>query len=129
VSRRYGKRTAHMMPKRNSHQIKVLRELLCQMYGEECTYCGRADRKLTLDHIWPRGEGGTWYLRNLQLLCWPCHSKKDSDPGKRRGWKRSLKIVEKWGAARGEINGHTGLHSCTIWPVCSHASCHGSDYR
>lgn len=39
---------------------------------------GKRERLLvaTLDHIVPVSRGGTWYFKNLQLLCWFCNQAK-----------------------------------------------------
>jgi 5-methylcytosine-specific restriction endonuclease McrA len=43
--------------------------------GERCRRCGRMD-DLTIDHIIPISAGGSDDLRNLQILCRPCNSRK-----------------------------------------------------
>ena len=42
--------------------------------GTLCRVCGRVASHL--DHIVPRAQGGTDSPRNLQPLCWSCHSRK-----------------------------------------------------
>lgn len=42
-----------------------------------CIQCGETDKDaLTVDHIVPRGLGGTHKRENLQVLCRPCHKVK-----------------------------------------------------
>ncbi len=43
--------------------------------GKECAYC-KSKRKLLIDHIKPLVRGGLTEMRNLQLLCFSCNSKK-----------------------------------------------------
>lgn len=52
---------------------------LVERSGHRCAFCG-AHQDLTIDHIKRIADGGTSDLENLQLLCRPCHIKKDSDP-------------------------------------------------
>ncbi len=92
--RRYKR--GHKSKQRNSSRVRRLREILAEKHGKKCAYCGATDIGLTLDHIWPKSEGGTWDISNLQLLCWPCHSKKDNAKKKRKVPKVVLKIIAKW---------------------------------
>ncbi len=96
VGQRRRYKRGHKSKQRNSRQVKRLREILSELYGKKCAYCGETDLKLTIDHIWPKSEGGTWELTNLQLLCWPCHSRKDGPQRKRKAPSKVLKIIEKW---------------------------------
>lgn len=49
---------------------------LCNFYGNKCLACGRADIKLTLDHVVPIFCGGKNMIENAQPLCKSCNSKK-----------------------------------------------------
>jgi 5-methylcytosine-specific restriction endonuclease McrA len=48
---------------------------LFTLYGQNCLKCGKAG-KLTVDHIVPLSLGGANHLRNLQILCPGCNSRK-----------------------------------------------------
>lgn len=41
-----------------------------------CLYCGRTDRKITLDHFMPIVKGGEHSIENFAAACKPCNSKK-----------------------------------------------------
>lgn len=68
------------------------KEELLKCYDSICSTmngdgCGRKmkGRYLTVDHIIPRALGGTGDIINKQLLCWPCHSKKNTRHNKELG--------------------------------------------
>jgi hypothetical protein len=42
-------------------------------YQGRCSYCGCKSKKLTLDHIKPVCEGGTYGLYNLTPACYDCN--------------------------------------------------------
>lgn len=49
---------------------------LVEHYGNQCLCCGRADVKLTADHVVPVVKGGSSDIENIQPLCGSCNSKK-----------------------------------------------------
>jgi 5-methylcytosine-specific restriction endonuclease McrA len=49
---------------------------ILDFYGHRCLRCGRADVKLTIDHVLPIFLGGTHTIDNVQPLCGPCNSSK-----------------------------------------------------
>ena len=55
------------------------RRQLTEMHGPRCAYCHRyfLDSELSVDHIVPRALSGESIIRNMQLLCHPCHRMKD----------------------------------------------------
>lgn len=53
---------------------KILKQLLPK-YRFECLYC-RSKENLTIDHIKPVSRGGTDDIKNLQILCKSCNSRK-----------------------------------------------------
>ncbi len=55
------------------------RRKLIEMHGPRCAYCHQyfLDRELSVDHIVPRALSGKSIVRNMQLLCYPCHKMKD----------------------------------------------------
>ena len=48
--------------------------LLIALHGNKCVQCSNPWK--TIDHITPKGLGGTDDTSNLQLLCKKCHNKK-----------------------------------------------------
>ena len=55
------------------------RRKLIEMHGPRCAYCHQyfLDIELSVDHIVPRALSGKSIVRNMQLLCYPCHKMKD----------------------------------------------------
>ena len=53
---------------------------LIARYGEKCADCGAKEVQLDVDHILKRGSHPElkYELTNLQLLCRPCHDRKDN---------------------------------------------------
>ncbi|MDD4873659.1 MAG: HNH endonuclease [Dehalococcoidales bacterium] len=41
-----------------------------------CQYCGKTDKKLTLDHVIPRSHGGQHIWENITTACVPCNLRK-----------------------------------------------------
>ena len=52
-----------------------IRRLIFERDNHQCQQCG-SRTKLTIDHIFPFSRGGGRELKNLQLLCQKCNSKK-----------------------------------------------------
>lgn len=53
-------------------------EVLCEFYENKCLSCGRADVKLTVDHVVPLSKGGSNMIDNIQPLCGSCNSSKNT---------------------------------------------------
>ncbi|SRR6266487_2849613 len=53
-----------------------LREYLLEKWQRKCAYCGATDVPLQIEHIHPRGKGGTDRVSNLTLACEPCNLAK-----------------------------------------------------
>jgi 5-methylcytosine-specific restriction endonuclease McrA len=53
-----------------------LREYLLEKWHRQCTYCGKSEVPLQVEHIQPRVRGGTDRVSNLCLACEPCNQKK-----------------------------------------------------
>lgn len=53
---------------------------LVEKFSERCTICHTWDGPFDVDHIKKRGSNAhlKYDLKNLQLLCRPCHDKKDN---------------------------------------------------
>lgn len=71
---------------RNSKQKNALKDKLIKMFGYDCHYChGRMRRGgplngllMTIEHIVPLEDGGTWALYNLVLACYDCNHNEGS---------------------------------------------------
>ena len=53
-----------------------VREYLLEKWGRECTYCGKKDVSLQIEHIYPKSKGGSNRVSNLCLACEKCNHKK-----------------------------------------------------
>ncbi|BAY83155.1 HNH endonuclease [Calothrix parasitica NIES-267] len=53
-----------------------VREYLLEKWGRECTYCGKKDTPLQIEHIHPKSKGGSNRVSNLCLACEKCNQKK-----------------------------------------------------
>jgi 5-methylcytosine-specific restriction endonuclease McrA len=52
------------------------REYLLEKWNRACSYCGKKDIPLQIEHIQPRAKGGTNRISNLCLACEPCNIAK-----------------------------------------------------
>lgn len=43
-----------------------------------CAYCGRTDRRLTIDHVVPKSKGGITSFENCVASCKPCNNRKNN---------------------------------------------------
>ncbi len=57
-----------------------VREYLLEKGGRTCAYCGAENVPLEIDHIHPRGRGGSNRVSNLTLACRVCNQKKGNRP-------------------------------------------------
>jgi 5-methylcytosine-specific restriction endonuclease McrA len=53
-----------------------VREYLLEKWQRKCSYCGKENAPLQVEHIHPRAKGGTNRVSNLCLACEPCNIKK-----------------------------------------------------
>jgi 5-methylcytosine-specific restriction endonuclease McrA len=53
-----------------------VREYLLEKWNRTCTYCGKKDLPLQVEHIHPRAKGGTNRVSNLCLACETCNLAK-----------------------------------------------------
>jgi hypothetical protein len=49
---------------------------LLEKFGRQCSYCGKRDVPLQVEHINPRGQGGSNRVSNLTLACDACNKAK-----------------------------------------------------
>jgi len=49
-------------------------------HGTQCTYCGRDDVDLTMDHVEPLSRGGAHVIGNVVASCAACNSGKCASP-------------------------------------------------
>tara|TARA_R110002020_G_scaffold212480_2_gene419082 strand:+ start:878 stop:1336 length:459 start_codon:yes stop_codon:yes gene_type:complete len=75
--------------------LTEIRELLLECYGRHCRYCNlHLDvTNIVCDHITPLSMGGGSHVRNLQMICRRCNTRKGPLPGKE--YKKILNFLNK----------------------------------
>ncbi|WP_077067745.1 HNH endonuclease [Haloarcula rubripromontorii] len=66
----------------NLTEFSELRDVVLKRDNYQCTNCGKPQvlaQSLDIDHIVPRGVGGSERISNLHTLCRQCHDAKDND--------------------------------------------------
>jgi 5-methylcytosine-specific restriction endonuclease McrA len=53
-----------------------VREYLLEKWERQCSYCGKENVPLQVEHIHPKAKGGSNKVSNLCLACEPCNTKK-----------------------------------------------------
>jgi 5-methylcytosine-specific restriction endonuclease McrA len=53
-----------------------VREYLLEKFGRQCSYCGKQDVPLQVEHINPKGQRGSDRVSNLTLACEECNQAK-----------------------------------------------------
>ena len=53
-----------------------VREYLLSKWDRKCAYCGEANTRLEVEHIYPRSKGGSDRVSNLALACHDCNQAK-----------------------------------------------------
>jgi 5-methylcytosine-specific restriction endonuclease McrA len=53
-----------------------VREYLLEKWGRKCAYCSIEHVPLYVEHIYPKGRGGSNRVSNLAIACKPCNEKK-----------------------------------------------------
>lgn len=71
-----------------------VREYLLEKWGRECSYCGKKDVPLQVEHIVPKSKGGSNRISNLTLACECCNQKKGNKPVE-EFLKKKPKVLEK----------------------------------
>ncbi len=57
-----------------------VKEYLLEKWGRTCVYCDAEMVPLEVDHIHPKGKGGTDRVSNLTIACHDCNQEKDQQP-------------------------------------------------
>ena len=70
----------------------TIKQALSFLYGYKCAYCREEEGKLQVEHIKPRGQGGTDRWENLCLSCPDCNKKKGNRTPKQAKMKIHIKI-------------------------------------
>ena len=69
------------------HIDKVSRYMLYRRDNGKCSYCGKAIsmKEATIDHIFPKSQGGQTTWENVALACHKCNCRKDNRTPKQAG--------------------------------------------
>ncbi len=57
-------------------RVVLTRKNILRRDSYKCSYCGRGDLPLTIDHIIPKSKGGSDSWENLVCACTSCNNKK-----------------------------------------------------
>ncbi len=59
-------------------ELIELKKMFLDVYGNKCTYCDKilTFRNIACDHIIPLSKGGDSVVKNLQLICKTCNTRK-----------------------------------------------------
>lgn len=60
---------------------QAIRELIYRRDKSKCRYCGRIPDPLTIDHVYPKKEGGKSMIGNLVTACMECNNRKGTSVG------------------------------------------------
>ena len=55
-------------------------EIIKEIYGHRCVYCGKKSKRLTQDHLTPISHQGSHTFSNVVPACKSCNSKKHAGP-------------------------------------------------
>ena len=72
-------------------RVVLTRKNILRRDGFKCSYCGRSDLTLTIDHIIPKTRGGNDSWENLISACTICNNKK----GDRTPEEADMKLLIK----------------------------------
>jgi 5-methylcytosine-specific restriction endonuclease McrA len=76
----FHKRTRKMSPGPNPWTEADYWRLYHIEQDARCAMCAKTFPLLTIDHIWPVFHGGSYDVKNIQLLCLSCNSSKGVKP-------------------------------------------------
>ena len=71
-----------------------VREYILEKFGRKCTYCGKENIPLEIEHIIPKSRGGSNKVDNLCLACRECNVAKGSQTAEEFGYLNIQKQVK-----------------------------------
>lgn len=77
-----------------------IREYLLEKFNRKCFYCGKKNIPLDIEHIHPKGRGGTSRIDNLTIACRPCNSAKGNKLSHELGADMQAKVQRTLKAAK-----------------------------
>lgn len=93
-----------------------VREYLLEKWKRECSYCGKKDSPLQIEHIQPKSKGGTEKISNLCLACEKCNQKKGNKPIEEFLKKKPL-VLSKINKQRKQPLKDTAAVNSTRWKL------------
>ena len=72
-----------------------IREYLLEKFERKCSYCGKQNIPLEVEHIIPKSRGGSNRVDNLCIACNPCNQKKGNKTAEEFGYSHIQKQVKK----------------------------------
>ncbi|NUN08562.1 MAG: HNH endonuclease [Ignavibacteriaceae bacterium] len=72
-------------------KVVLTRKNILRRDNYKCTYCGRGDLPLTIDHVVPKARGGSDSWENLVAACTSCNNKK----GDRSPAEANMKMLNR----------------------------------
>lgn len=81
--------------KQGTLQGYEIREYLLEKFTRKCSYCGKENAPLEIEHIIPKSRGGTNRVDNLCLACRECNEAKDNLTAEEFGYPEIQKQVKK----------------------------------
>lgn len=93
-----------------------VREYLLDKWQRKCSYCGRKDIPLEIEHIVPKSRGGSNRVTNLCLACHECNQKKGNKTAAGFGYPKLQQKANKSLRAAAFMN-------TVRWEVVKHFKC------
>ena len=72
-------------------KVVLTRKNILRRDSYKCSYCGRSDIPLTVDHVFPKARGGSDTWENLVAACTVCNNKK----GDRTPDESNMKLISR----------------------------------
>lgn len=93
-----------------------IREYLLEKWKRACTYCGKQDIPLQIEHIVPRAKGGTNRISNLCLACEKCNQAKGTKDARDFLKKKPDLLKKIWATAKAPLKDAAAVNA-TRWEL------------
>jgi 5-methylcytosine-specific restriction endonuclease McrA len=70
-----------------------IRSYLLEKFARRCVYCGCAETAFEIDHVVPKGQGGSDRVSNLVLSCHDCNQQKSNRTAAEFGFPQVQKLA------------------------------------
>jgi 5-methylcytosine-specific restriction endonuclease McrA len=71
-----------------------VREYLLAKWGRTCAYCGKTDTPLEVEHLVPKGRGGSDRVSNLTIACHDCNQRKGNQTAVEFGFPHLMNVAQ-----------------------------------